>query len=164
MKFKLASPRRYKIGTQVSNELDMNDATMHICRGNDPMVGPYKELVIGFKTIFMNSYTVLVEDLSGPEKDRSVLYRYAGFHSWENTNCGFTLGSETFVQLTGKGMKVLSFSGKEDRIELRSETNKLYILHSLECFHYLRLDPVNHIFFDCTSQENRKTIKVMQMF
>ena len=48
----------------------MDDATLSICRGNDPQVGPYKELVIGFKTIFMNTYTVLVEDLSGPEKER----------------------------------------------------------------------------------------------
>jgi hypothetical protein len=52
--------------------LEIGDASISIYRGNDSN-GKFKELVIGYKTININTYNIVVQDLSGKADQRSVL-------------------------------------------------------------------------------------------
>ena len=52
--------------------LEIGDASISIYRGNDSN-GEFKELVIGYKTININTYNIVVQDLSGKANQRSVL-------------------------------------------------------------------------------------------
>ena len=51
---------------------------MYILRGNDSS-GSYKELVCGYKTIYINVYNLDVFDLSGDEDKRATLLRHESF-------------------------------------------------------------------------------------
>ena len=52
----------------------VNIEKFKIKHGFDPVVGHYKELIIGFKVIYMNTYTVQIEDVSGLEADRVIIF------------------------------------------------------------------------------------------
>ena len=61
IKFWQDDPYQFKNLTQWRHKLDIGDANIYILRGQDNTVsGSYKELVIGFKTIFINTYTIVV--------------------------------------------------------------------------------------------------------
>lgn len=113
MKFRPSNPRRVMILTEWRHKLDIADVFLKIVHGNDPAVGNYKELVVGYKTIFMNTYTVHVEDLSGPEAQRRILFRHEGLHLWEADCKATTIGSDYFVQLAPSGLKVLLIGSKD---------------------------------------------------
>lgn len=80
IKFCQYDPQDYKNLTQWRHKLDIGDVDIYILRGQDNTIsGSYKELVIGFKTIYINTYTIVVQDLSGHEKDRAILFKTENF-------------------------------------------------------------------------------------
>ena len=97
VKFKPDSPKQYKFLSSFHTSLDIGDVTLRILRGTDPTIGDFKELVVAYKTIFMNTYTVHVEDLSGSLNKRSCLFRHSHYCLWEDEVTGLTVGSEFFV-------------------------------------------------------------------
>ena len=50
--------------TMWSHKLDLGNANMYILRGIDNGI-EYKELIVGYKTIYINTYTLWVTDLGG---------------------------------------------------------------------------------------------------
>lgn len=44
----------------LNNKLNIDDVTLQIIRGKNKAGKPYKELVIGYKTIYLNTYQVTV--------------------------------------------------------------------------------------------------------
>ena len=54
---------------------------MFISRGQDLVRGPFKELVIGYKSIYINNYNVVVNDLSskGNALTRNTMHRHECF-------------------------------------------------------------------------------------
>ena len=160
LKFSPKEPEKFKNITEWRHKLDIGDVSLNIKRGVDPVVGHYKELIIGFKVIYMNTYTVHIEDLSGPEADRGILLRHEGYHLWEEEVTGMTIGSEYYMQLTSDGLKVLVI-GSQEKASFEDTHNKTHVIHSLERFSYLKLSPDNFIFYDCESPKHRK-ICVMQ--
>ena len=93
VKFRPGNPQQYKFLSSFNTSLDIGDVTVRILRGRDPTIGNFKELVVGYKTIFMNTYTVHVEDLSGAPNQRSCLFRHLHFCLWEEEVTGLTVGS-----------------------------------------------------------------------
>jgi hypothetical protein len=67
--------------------LEIGDASISIYRGNDSN-GEFKELVIGYKTININTYNIVVQDLSGKANQRSVLQKFECFQLWESKISG----------------------------------------------------------------------------
>lgn len=47
------------------HKLDINDVTMKIIRDVDDTGKPFKELIIGYKTIYINTYNIVVQDMGG---------------------------------------------------------------------------------------------------
>ena len=66
VKFSASNPKIFKFMTMVQNNLDIGDVNMYILRGSDS-TGFYKELVCGYKTIYINVYNFDIFDMSGEE-------------------------------------------------------------------------------------------------
>jgi hypothetical protein len=62
------------------HKLEIDNANLFVLRGVDKQTKkPYKELVISFKTIYINTYNVVVQDISGDIDKRAILYRHEAF-------------------------------------------------------------------------------------
>ena len=78
VKFSRNDPKKYKFLTIIQNNLDIGDVNMQILRGNDS-TGSFKELLISYKTIYINVYNLDVFDMSGDEDARATLLRHESF-------------------------------------------------------------------------------------
>lgn len=61
------------------HQLDIGDANMAISRGTDDRSGEkraFKELIISYKTIFINTFTVVVKDLSDNAENIGILMKH----------------------------------------------------------------------------------------
>jgi hypothetical protein len=113
--FSQYDPKDYKFITMWRHKLDIGDANIFILRGTDSVLkgidsekGLYKELVVGYKTININTYNISVTDLSGDEKKRSTLFRYETNQLWESIISGLLMTArKEFVTFSAEGMKVL---------------------------------------------------------
>lgn len=79
------SPEKFRIITCMRNNLTIGDVGMFVSRGKGKDDLPFKELIVGFKTIFINTYTTIVLDfgediISG----RQTLQKHEAFQLWES--------------------------------------------------------------------------------
>lgn len=70
------------------NKLNIGDANILISRGEDKELGSkYKELIVSYKTIFINTYNIIVQEISSdPDQqyqEDAVLFKFEGFQLWE---------------------------------------------------------------------------------
>ena len=100
----------------VRNPLNIDDATMHIFNELDPELGVLKELVIGFKTININTYNVMTFDISGASKRKDVIFNHESYQLWESKMYGLLLNSSNeFVTLSKTGINVVSFGASHKK-------------------------------------------------
>ena len=78
MRFPVDDPHKVERLTMWKHNLDIDNANMFISRGNNERL-KYRELIISYKTIFINTYTVAVKDLSDPKGQGAVLYKHESF-------------------------------------------------------------------------------------
>jgi len=79
-KFKEQNPLKFEEITVWNSRLDIDNCTIAILRGHDPVTKMYfKELIVAYKTIYINTYNVVVMDISGPEEERATLYIHESF-------------------------------------------------------------------------------------
>ena len=78
MRFPVEDPHKVERLTMWKHNLDIDNANMFISKGNNERQ-KYRELIIGYKTIFINTYTVAVKDLSDPNGHGAVLYKHESF-------------------------------------------------------------------------------------
>lgn len=60
IRFDVNSPENYKFLTMWRQKLEIADVNLYVLRGKDPEQGLFKELIIAYKTIYINTYTVIV--------------------------------------------------------------------------------------------------------
>jgi hypothetical protein len=90
------------------HNLDIDNASMFISKGNNENKR-YRELIIGYKTIFINTYTVVCKDLSDIENEAAVLYKHESFQLWESNASGLlTSFNKDYISFTKDGMNVLA--------------------------------------------------------
>lgn len=79
-RFSEKDPRDKSDITLLNTRLNIDEVKLEIIRSYDPVKKHYnKELVIGFKTIYINTYTVWAYDLSSSLDERSFLYIHERF-------------------------------------------------------------------------------------
>ena len=72
---------------------------------------------------------------------------------------GFLLGqNKDFVTLNKEGMQVLSLGSNEKR-PLKDADGVDWMLHSLESFNFLKIDPNNYLLFECSKQDRKISIQ-----
>ena len=92
IKFSKSDPKDFLFVTMVRHNLDIGNVNMFISRGkSDGKV--FKELIIGYKMIFINTYTVLSIDISDIEqtKEGIILHKHESFQLWEAEVSGHLL-------------------------------------------------------------------------
>jgi len=78
VKFTSNAPKKFKFMIMINNNLDIGDVNMQILRGNDS-TGSFKELVCGYKTIYIGVYNLDIFDMTGEEEKRATLLRHESF-------------------------------------------------------------------------------------
>jgi hypothetical protein len=78
VKFTSYAPMKFKFMIAINNNLDIGDVNMSIMRGVDA-TGAFKELVCGYKTIYINLYNLDIFDMTGDEEKRATLLRHESF-------------------------------------------------------------------------------------
>ena len=79
VKFQELDPGIYQFLTMWHHRLEIADATIAISRGEDSN-GKFKELIIGYKTININTYSISVQDLSSKNSnERTTLHKHESF-------------------------------------------------------------------------------------
>ena len=100
------------------NKLDIGDTNMYILRtkkNSEDGEGGLKELIISFKTIYINTYNVVCMDITTDE-EQLMIFRHESFQLWESECTGFLLNkNKDFVTLGKAGMEVLSLGSKDKR-------------------------------------------------
>lgn len=64
----------FKFLTKYKNKLDIGDANVSVLRDNK---NKYKELVISYKTIYINTYNVHIMDIT--QEGQPTLYKHESF-------------------------------------------------------------------------------------
>ena len=83
IRFDENNPERKQFLLRVKNKLDCGDVSIYVHRDK---VKNTKELIVGFKTIYMNTYSILVMDISNViDTDRQkVIFSIECFQLWES--------------------------------------------------------------------------------
>ena len=121
-----------------------------------------KEITISFKTIFINTYNVVVMDIS-KESEKSLIFRHESFQLWESQINGFLLNEhKDFVTLNRDGINVLALGSNEKR-PLTDSQGLQRMIHSLESCNYLKVDKGNYILFSCAKYSDRQ-VQIQQEY
>ena len=92
------------------NKLNIDDVNMNILHSNS-IKHPehlFSELIINYKTIYLNTYNVIVLDISH-EGQQNIIFRHESTQIWESECYGFLLSrNKDFIKLNLHGMNVLS--------------------------------------------------------
>ena len=75
----------------------------------------YSELVMGFKSIYINVYNLFCIDIS-QEDAEPIIFRHESFQLWESDCFGILLKNKSsdFITLNKQGMWVTSFGSTQD--------------------------------------------------
>jgi len=111
LKFSQESPSEFKFVLKWKNKLDIADADVNITRNHKKK---FKELVISFKTIYMNTFNVQVIDISTDVE--KMMFRHESFQLWESQITGFYITSKKeFITINNEGINVLSLDSGDKR-------------------------------------------------
>ena len=150
------NPDDFHFLIKIKNKLDIADANIYVLRNMNKM---YKELILSYKTIYLNTYNITVLDIStSSTRDENAVFRHESFQLWESPCTGFMVNNNhEFVHLNKNGISVASLSDCDKRLVLGNDSQQK-IIHSLESVNYLKVDPGNFIEFDAESGE--RVIKI----
>jgi hypothetical protein len=162
-----------------NNKLDIGDTSLQIYKDwqlneKTKKQAKSKELVISYKTIYINTYNVVVMDIS--QKDQAcglehqtdgqqhMIFRHESFQLWESECTGLHLQNENkdFVQLSKDGIQVLSLGSNPKRAVMDRKGIERMI-HSLESVNFLKQDRNNFVLFECNDPDKRK-ISIQQEY
>ena len=154
IKFAEKDPGVFQFLTMWHHRLEIGDATIAISRGSD-LNGDYKELIIGYKTININTYTIFIQDLSGSSRERTTLQKHESFQLWESKVNGLLLLEyKNFITLSKQGINVVSLGNKPKKVVFGAEGNQK-MLHSFDSMSFLKVEPINMISFYCQDENNK---------
>ena len=69
------NPDDYKFLLKLKNKLDIGDADIEVHKCQEKH---YKELIVSYKTIYMNTYNVTVIDITDPKRFKTI-FRHESF-------------------------------------------------------------------------------------
>ena len=140
------NPDDYKFLLKLKNKLDIGDADIEVHKCHEKH---YKELIVSYKTIYMNTYNVTVIDITDPKKFKTI-FRHESFQLWESPIKGFLVDStKDYVTLNSNGLSILALGSTDKRVHTGNGYQEM-VTHSLEQLNYLKVDSKNLIEWDAT--------------
>lgn len=119
------------------------------------------EIIISFKTIYENIYTVLVMEMD----TYRILYKHNIYQLWESPVKGFlSTYAKDFIVLNKDGMSFIRLDEKLHRRQISDSANEMQpMVHSLHAAAYLKVENTNMIQFDeSSSREEKCLVKIQQ--
>jgi hypothetical protein len=114
------------------NGFEIDDVDLYILKYKK---NGYKELIMSFKTIYFNTYTVWVIDLAVESKEKMTVYKHESSQLWESPASSFLLSeNKEYVKLSKDGLSVMAL-GSIDRRPIKN-----FMIHSLESVFHLRVE------------------------
>mmetsp|Transcript_802 Transcript_802/g.1014 ORF Transcript_802/g.1014 Transcript_802/m.1014 type:complete len:155 (-) Transcript_802:1707-2171(-) len=144
-------PKEAKFLIKWKNKLDIGDTNFYVLRNRAQGL---KEIIISYKTIYINTYNVVCMDVSS-SNEFSLIFRHESFQLWESKVKGFLMSTNEFMILSKDGINLISLNKQRNRIVKDSEGFERS-LHSLGSCDYMKLEPTNHVLFACQFYENRQ--------
>ena len=106
-------------------------------------------MIITYKTIHINTYNVVVQDITGPYEKRTTLYIHESFQLWESKISGLILETnKDFISLSKAGINVLALGAVPKR-KMHDNLGSEKMIHSLDGASFLKIDPINYIKYEC---------------
>jgi hypothetical protein len=115
-------------------------------------------LILSYKTIGINTFNCLVINLG----TKLIEFWHESNQLWEAPVKGFLLSTNDFMILNKDGINVIALGEKDKKTLTDNEGNKR-VLHSLGSCNYLKIEPENHLMFQCQFYEKR-TICVQHQY
>jgi hypothetical protein len=134
----------------VRHNLEIDNVNMFISRGKKNGE-TFKELIVCFKTIYINTYTVVSYDISDIEntKEAVILHKHEAFQLWEAEVCGHLLKhSLDFMSFSKSGINILALGNVAKR-EIQDFEDEPKTIHSLDCLNWLKSTKENLITYKC---------------
>jgi hypothetical protein len=133
------------------NKLDIGDPNIYVLRNKQKGL---KELIVSYKTIFINTYNVICMDISITD-EQTMIFRHESFQLWESECMGLLLQkNKDFITVNKQGMQVLCL-GSIERRAIKDSNGIDRMIHSLESVNFLKLDSNNYVLFECAKPEFR---------
>ena len=142
---------KFKFVINYANKLDMGDATIYVNYRDNGC----REMIIGYKSIYINIYTIVVMDLTATESDTTVIFSHESFQLWESGIFGLFLKSKDFITVNRDGLKVTHL-GSTTRKAIKDNKGNDKMLHSLESMNSLKIDSENNLKYSCQKHEKRE--------
>ena len=104
-----------------------------------------RELILSYKSIFINTYDIIVLKLS----DGSIVFRHESFHLWEQPIKGINVTNNQFLTISQDGVYAQNLARSNSIINHKDPLNNKISrrLHSMQECDYLKNSPQNHLVF-----------------
>jgi hypothetical protein len=79
IKFDANNPQNYFFLTTWKHNLDIENVNAFISIGEHPNGTNFKELIVSYKTIFINTFTVVTKDLSATDGSIAIISKHESF-------------------------------------------------------------------------------------
>ena len=164
------------------NYLNISDADINIL-GNqnegsvDSSLLSYSEqdqqLVVSYKSIYVNTYTVIVIKVSSAEEEKEkdshcrssrIVFLHESLHIWESQVKGYLLTSHDFIILTQDGIKALSLARSSCKKTIKDCYQNEVVLHSLQECMYLKIAETNHLMMNYSLDQSETKIQILDSF
>jgi hypothetical protein len=122
-------PKQFTFLLKIKNKLEIGNANIAVNLFPDKN---YKELILSYKSIYINSYMVTVIDISDLSTDNSTIFRHESFQLWESDITGLLISNnKDFVILNRDGLSVMPL-GKVDKRIFQGNEHQEKMVHCLE--------------------------------
>jgi len=113
IKLEEEAPENFIFLLKLKNKLDIGDADIEVHKDN---FKGYKELILSYKTIYMNTYNVTVIDITQKNRFKTI-FRHESFQLWESPIKGFLIEStKDYVMLNRDGLWIMALGNEDKRI------------------------------------------------
>ena len=148
VKFDSQEFENLKFMMKYENKLEIDDCYLYIL--NDAKAG-LRELVLSYKTIFMNIHTILSMDLN-TEKDCTIIFMHESFQLWESQMSTFMLtGTQDMITLNRQGVSVSSL-GFGHKKAYKDDKGDDILIHPYEGYNHLKISPNNYLLYSCQNE------------
>ena len=148
------SPSNCKFLIKWKSNLQIGDVDLQIYYNKNDN-GLCKELIVSYKSIYINTLNIIIMDLSNRFGDRCCLFfRHESFQMWESkVTCFMNMQQGEYVILNSKGMHVLAIAGEGKRAVVDNYGEKM-MLRRLQEFNFLKISRKNCLLFEASDEEN----------
>jgi hypothetical protein len=96
--------------------------------------------VITYKTIYINTFNVVTQDLSAKLNENAVMVKHECFQLWESEVSSLLLNvQKDLLSFSKSGINVLALGSKDKRPLVDNQGQRTWI-HSLDSLNFLKID------------------------